>query len=369
MRELLHGECGVVEDVVVVRRSGRLGRITLNRPDALNALTGEMVGAIDAALDDLETARQITTVLIDGAGSRGLCAGGDIRFLFDAVRSGDPGRGRIFFRDEYRLNARIARYPKPVVALMDGIVMGGGVGLSAHAAIRVVTERSKVAMPEVGIGFAPDVGGTWLLSRAPGQLGTHIALTGAPLNAADAILCGLADCYLPSAGLDALIERLAEVEAQAVVTDDSGRAGSPPPGVMSEAREWIDSLYAADSAEEIVARLQGSGHPGARAAAAAIAAKSPTSIKVALRALRHANSLPTLEACLDAEYRISSTFLETPDFAEGVRAAVVDKDRNPRWAPPNLEEVTAEVIDPFFARRDDELNLADQMTTGETTTR
>jgi enoyl-CoA hydratase len=337
---------------VLVRVDGRAGRITLNRPETLNALTLEMVRSAQAALDGFEGDPAVTTVVIDGAGERALCAGGDIRSIYDAARGNDPAP-RTFWAEEYRLDARIARYPKPIVAIMDGIVMGGGVGLSAHARHRIVTERSTVAMPEVGIGFAPDVGGTWLLSRAPGQVGTHLALTAGRAGAADAIGCGLADRHVASAALPDLLDALGREDAAGAI---DRFASTPAAGSLGAARPWIDAGYAGDDAAEIVGRLRAAGGPAA-AAADEIATKSPTSVKVALRALRAARSLPTLEACLEMEYRISTTFLDTPDFVEGVRAAVIDKDRKPRWEPAHLDEVTGADVDRFFTPRTDDLHL------------
>jgi enoyl-CoA hydratase len=333
---------------VLVGRSGRLGRITLNRPKALNALTLEMVQGIGRALTDFEAAAEVTTVLIDGAGDRGLCAGGDIRAFYEAMLRGDPAPRR-FWREEYRLNARIARYPKPIVVIMDGIVMGGGVGIAAHATLRVVTERTTVAMPEVGIGFAPDVGSTWLLARAPGELGTHLALTAARLGAADAIACGLAGYYAPTSSLPALI-RLLEIGDAYHALD---RMGEPPPigSTLRERRSWIDECYRVDTVEEIVRRLRETERADAQAAADEIVSKSPTAVKVTLRALRAARSLRSIEACLDMEYGISTTFLDTPDFVEGVRAAIIDKDRTPHWTPDRLEWVTDEMVSRFFGSR------------------
>jgi enoyl-CoA hydratase len=314
-----------------------------------------MVTAIDRALSEFETS-DVATVAIDGAGERGLCAGGDIRAIYDAILSSDPAP-RSFWRHEYRLNARIARYPKPIVAIMDGIVMGGGVGISAHAALRVVTERTTVAMPEVGIGFAPDVGSTWLLAQAPGELGTHVGLTGTRLGAADAIACGLAGYYLPTSSLPALFHMLAHGDpyiSLAALSESPAPAGRP----LSGSRSWIDTCYGYDTVEEIVRRLRGSDHIDAHAAADEIASKSPTSLKVTLRALRAACSSKSIEECLEREYRISTTFLDIADFVEGVRAAVIDKDRNPRWNPERLGLVTDEMVERFFATRQDELLLA-----------
>ncbi len=337
---------------VLVNVEGYLGRITLNRPEALNALTLGMVRIIDNALEAFADDSRIVTVVIDGAGDRALCAGGDIRSIHTAALAGDPSP-RVFWAEEYRLNAVIARYRKPIVAIMDRIVMGGGVGISAHASHRVVTERSLVAMPEVGIGFAPDVGGTWLLSRAPGEVGTHLALTAARINAADAIYSGLADHYVPSDDLDNLLNDLTSGHPHVVF---GGRHADPGPASLETDRSWIDDCYRGDSVEEILGRLRDQDGHGATAAEA-IASMSPTSLKVTLRALREARELPSLERCLEMEHRISSTFLDTPDFIEGVRAAVVDKDRQPKWNPADLESVNHADVERFFVPRQGDLQL------------
>jgi enoyl-CoA hydratase len=307
-----------------------------------------MVRILDATLAAWAEDPGIDTVVLSGAGERGLCAGGDIRTMHDDARDGDGTATEAFWRDEYRLNARIARCPKPYVALMDGIVMGGGVGVSAHGGVRVVTERSRVAMPETTIGFVPDVGGTFLLSRAPGELGTHLALTGVSVGAADALLCGLADHFVPSRRLDALRAELASVPAAEAVRRLAGEAAG---GVLAEGREWIDRCYAADTVEEIVERLTDSGVPEAKEAAETILAKSPTSVKATLEAMRRARGLGTLERVLEQEYRVSCVALRRPDMVEGVRAQIVDKDRNPQWSPATLGEVTPEAVAEFFAPR------------------
>ncbi|WP_395358711.1 enoyl-CoA hydratase/isomerase family protein [Streptomyces sp. YH02] len=330
---------------VLLRTEGRAGFLTLNRPRAINALTHAMVLAVDAALTAWEHDPAVTTVVIEGAGERGLCAGGDIRAIHDDARAGGSASAA-FWRDEYRLNARIARYPKPYVALMDGIVMGGGVGVSAHGSVRVVTERSRVAMPETGIGFVPDVGGTYLLGRAPGELGTHLALTGGQVGAADAILAGLADHFVPSARLPALIRDLARLPADEAVARHTTTA---PPGVLAEQREWIDACYRAETVETVVERLFDTGVPAAKEAATTLLAKSPTALKTTLATLRRSRALGTLEQVLDLEFRVSCAALTTPDLVEGIRAQVVDKDRDPRWNPPTLPEVTDESVARHFA--------------------
>ncbi|WP_405986762.1 enoyl-CoA hydratase/isomerase family protein [Streptomyces sp. NBC_00872] len=338
------------DEPVLLGRAGRTAHITLNRPRALNALTHPMVLRISEALAEWEDDESVTAVLLSGAGERGLCAGGDIRAVHEDVRAGGSA-SPAFWRDEYRLNARIARFPKPYVALMDGIVMGGGVGVSAHGGPRIVTERSSVAMPETAIGLVPDVGGTYLLSRAPGELGTHLALTGGAVGAADALLCGLADHFVPSERLAALRAALAGPavrEAADVIRTVREYGTAAPEGRLAADREWIDTCYAAGTVEEIVERLLAAGLPAAKEAAETILTRSPTALKATLEAMRRARRLPTLERVLDQEYRTSCAALATPDLLEGIRAQVVDKDRRPRWSPRELAEVTEADVARFF---------------------
>lgn len=335
------------EDKVLTTVRGRIGRITLNRPRAINALDHAMVDEIRAVLTKWEGDDAVAAVLVDGAGDRGLCAGGDVRMMRDSAIAADT-RAAAFWRDEYLLNAHIARYTKPYVVLMDGVVMGGGVGISAHGSVRVVTERSVIGMPETTIGFVPDVGGTHLLSRAPGELGTHLALTAGSVGAGDAVHLGLADHYVPSdrlVDLTAALERENSVEG---VTEVVGRyAEVGPAAELPGQRHWIDACYSADTAEEIVERLRSHGDPDAAKAAETILRKSPTSVKVTLAALRRARELPDLPTVLEQEYRVSCATLTAPDLAEGIRAQVVDKDRAPVWDPARLEEVTD--VERFFA--------------------
>jgi enoyl-CoA hydratase len=331
-----------------------LGRITLDRPKAINALNHDMVKAIAAALDAWEHNDLVRAVVLDGEGERGLCAGGDIRSIYADARSGGTD-SLAFWADEYRLNARIASYPKPYVALMDGLVMGGGVGVSAHGSLRVVTERSRVGMPEVGIGFVPDVGGTYLLSRAPGLLGTHIAFTTAQLSGADAIHSGLADYFVPSGRLGELVDALGEGAPSEIVRSFAEPA---PVSELAAQQSWIDECYTAPTVEQILTRLREHGE-AASSAAKEIEGKSPTALKVTLRALRSAAELPDLETVLAQEFRISTAALHSPDFAEGIRAQIIDKDRNPAWSPATLAEVTDERVEAFFAPLgDDEWTVA-----------
>ncbi|WP_328557600.1 enoyl-CoA hydratase/isomerase family protein [Streptomyces sp. NBC_00358] len=334
------------EESVLVHIDGRAAHLVLNRPKALNALNHAMVRRIDRALAAWEHDPSVETVVITGAGERGLCAGGDIRVVHDDARDGDGTASAAFWRDEYHLNARIARCPKPYVAVMDGIVMGGGVGISAHGSARVVTERSRIAMPETGIGFVPDVGGTHLLALAPGELGTHLALTGASIGAGDALLCGLADHYLPSSSLPRFVADLADLP----VPEALARHARPaPPGELAERREWIDACYTADTVEEIIQRLLAVGDPAAKETAELLLGKSPTALKVTLVAVRRARRLGSLERVLDQEYRVSCAALSAPDLVEGVRAQIIDKDRDPRWSPATLAEVTDADVERFFA--------------------
>ncbi|MGX6447518.1 enoyl-CoA hydratase/isomerase family protein [Patulibacter sp. S7RM1-6] len=344
------------EAEVLVRTDGALGHLTLNRPKAINALTLDMVRAIEAALDRFEADDAVRVVLLDGAGERGLCAGGDIVALQRSAIEGTDVAAT-FWREEYALNARIARYPKPIVAVMDGVVMGGGIGLAGHASHRLATERLISAMPECGIGFAPDVGGTWLLSRGEGELGTHLALTGERLGAHDAVAAGLADRIVASAALPQLLEDLRGGDVDAAIEAAEDVEVEIPRGKLTAARRWIADAYAHDAVEEIVAALRERDEPEAAKAADELAAKAPTSLKVTLRALRSARDLPSLEAALTQEYRVSCAFLETPDFVEGIRAQVVDKDRDPRWRPATLEEVDDADLDRYFAPREDDLDL------------
>ncbi|MDT9592113.1 enoyl-CoA hydratase/isomerase family protein [Nocardioides zeae] len=332
------------EAPVLLERRGRAAVLTLNRPRAINALTHEMVGLLDRALRELADDASVEVVVLRGAGERGLCAGGDIVAIHRDATTGGTG-SEDFWRDEYVLNALIARYPKPYVALMDGIVLGGGVGVSAHGSVRVVTERTRIGMPETGIGFVPDVGGTWLLSHAPGELGTYVALTAGHVDGADAIAIGLADHYVASGDLDRLVDLLAARpldEALGEVTTE------PPASRLLASRPWVDAGFAADDVRDVLAALRERPEPEAAEAADAVAAKSPTAVAVTLRALRGARAMGSLEEALAQEYRIVLRMLRGHDFPEGIRAQVIDKDRSPRWRPASADDVTADVVSAHF---------------------
>lgn len=343
------------EHQVRAARQADLGRITLTRPTAINALSGAMIDVIDAALEQWSTDPSVALAVIDGEGERGLCAGGDIKALYGSAH-GDGAVARSLWRSEYRMNARIAGYPKPVLALMHGLVLGGGVGISAHASLRAVTANSQLGMPETGIGMVPDVGGTWLLGRAPAELGTHLALTGSMLGPADAIFCGLADVLIDDDQLAALRNVADAASALALIEDARQRNDAWPVSDWS----WVSACYAADTVAEIVDRLIAHGSAQASAAAAVITGRSPTAQVVTLRALRSAAELPSLRHALDQEYRLVCQRLVDPDFAEGIRAQVIDKDRKPRWNPATLADVDPAFVDRHFAvRANDELGLAE----------
>ena len=340
-------------DDVLTHIDARVGFITLNRPKAINSLTHPMVTAMDAALRAWADDDAVQTVVLTGAGERGLCAGGDVVALYHSAKAGGA-EARSFFFDEYRLNARIGRYPKPYVAVMDGIVMGGGVGVSGHGNVRVVTDTSKIAMPEVGIGFIPDVGGTFLLSRAPGGLGLHAGLTGAPFGAGDAIAMGFADHYVPHGALESFVRAVAADGVDAALGRFTEEAPASP---LAAQRDWIDECYSGKTISDIVAALRSRGDGPASAAADLIATRSPVALAVTLAAVRRAAQLRTLEDVLVQEYRVSCASLRSHDFVEGIRAQLVDKDRNPQWSPSSIATVTDADIEQYFTPADPDLTF------------
>jgi enoyl-CoA hydratase/carnithine racemase len=340
------------ENDLIVRREGSAGIIRLNRPKAINAVTLEMFRGIDKALDRFQDDPAIGLILLEGAGDRGLCAGGDIRALYDSSRA-NGDLGKILWREEYILNARIARFPKPYVAFMDGIVMGGGVGLSAHGAHRVVTERTKLAMPEVGLGFFPDVGGTWLLSHSPGEIGTYFGLTGQTMNGPDAIYARFADAVVPSGQLPVLRRLLTEIRPGTASSEVRGLiddfATGETAGPVAAQQADVDRWFSYDRMEDILAGLRHDGSELALSTLKALNEKSPRGMVVTLRLLRLARGASSLEECLVREYRAALEVFRSDDFREGVRAAVIDKDRSPKWSPSRVEDVTPQMLAPYFA--------------------
>ncbi len=336
---------------VIVERRGTAGIIRLNRPKALNSLTTPMVRAIAAALEEFVADPSVASVVIMGEGERGFCAGGDIRAIHMSGRAGD-GLAETFWREEFRLNHRIANYPKPYVALMDGITMGGGVGLSSHGRHRIVTERTRLAMPETGIGYFPDIGATWLLPHMPGESGTWMALTGLDINAADAIHAGLADFYIPSARLEEAVRQVADLPAGSS-SDDVDAAlrqlsQQPGEGSLQANAAMIDRAFHFNSVEDIVSALAREEGEFAAETRRVMLTRSPTSLKLALRLLRAGRQSRTLAECLARELGACMHILLGADFYEGVRAAVIDKDRNPKWSPPTIALVNDEMIGRFF---------------------
>ncbi len=341
-------------DEVLTRAHGGVRFLILNRPKAINSLTHSMVRTMHSVLRDWESDDDVHTVVIAGAGDRGLCAGGDIVAIYHSILTDGGSETRKFYHDEYILNHYIARYPKPYVVLMDGIVMGGGVGVSVHGSTRVVTDTSKMALPEVGIGFVPDVGGTYYLSRAPGNLGLHAALTGSPFSGSDAIAMGFADHYVSHTALYDFAQAIVDDGLDAAV---KRHAVAPPSSNLVAQRSWIDECYAGDTVADIVAALRGHDAGPANDAANLIATRSPTALAVALEAVRRAARLDTLEDVLRQEYRVSCATLRSHDHAEGIRAQVIDKDRNPQWSPSSLSAVSAADVEAFFAPAENDLSF------------
>ncbi|MFN3658795.1 MAG: enoyl-CoA hydratase/isomerase family protein [Pseudolabrys sp.] len=345
---------------ILFERRGAAGLVTLNRPQALNALTHDMVLRLRAQLDAWAGEEAITRVIVTAAGGRAFSAGGDIRALYELGQAGRHEEALQFWRDEYPLNALIKNYRKPYIALIDGIVMGGGVGVSVHGSHRVAGDRYAFAMPEVGIGFFPDVGATWFLPRMPGEAGTFCALTGERFNAADAVAAGLATHHVASARFPDLIEGLCgTVSVDAVLAAFAEPAGEGP---IAARRATIDRLFAGDDVEAILGALDREAASASADAewagktAAVMRTKSPTSLKIALQQVRRGRDFD-FAACMRAEFRIVSRLIHGHDFHEGVRAVIVDKDNSPRWNPATLAAVSEAEVNRHFAPLDVELRL------------
>ncbi len=341
-------------DEILFDRIGAAAIIRLNRPKALNSLNLAMVHAMKPALTRFAEDDTVACVVLTGEGERGLCAGGDIRAIYALGQAGDPEVSR-FWREEFPINHRIAHYPKPYVALMDGIVMGGGVGIAAHGRYRIVTERTRLAMPETGIGYVPDVGMTWLLPKAPGEAGTFMGLTGEIVGAADVIHAGLADACVPSERLPELVRALGtlspgaeESSVRAVVEWFEVPAGD---SMLAREQALIDRCFSFDRVEEIMAALAREPGDFASATRDTIARRSPTSLKLTLRLLRRGRDSSSLVECLEREFTAACEILRQHDFYEGVRAAIIDKDRDPKWSPARLEDVREEDLDGYFSAR------------------
>jgi len=330
---------------IIFERNGALGLITLNRPKALNALTHAMCVVMKSKLDEWANDPAVLAVAIRGAGDRALCAGGDIRALYDSGRDGTPYAFE-FYRDEYRLNAAIKHFPKPYIALIRGIVMGGGVGVSVHGSHRVADETAVFAMPETGIGLFPDVGGSYFLPRCPGEIGMYLALTGARLKTADMLYAGIATHHVVGSRTDELLARLVAGE-----TPDTAIAALAMPSAaapLAQQQAEIDRHFATASVEAILASLDSAGDEWAHATAATIRTKSPTSLKLAYRQL-HAGKSLGFDDCMRMEMRMVARVIAGAEFYEGVRATIIEKDNAPKWRPATLAEVRKQDIDAYFS--------------------
>lgn len=334
-------------DEVLIRRDGSAGFLSLNRPSALHALTLDMVHAMTAALLEWRGDDEVQAVIIDHAEGRGFCAGGDIAFLRNSALNDGGVSGRKFFHDEYQLNHLLFTYPKPVVAFMDGITMGGGVGISQPARFHVATENTRYAMPETGIGLFPDVGGGWYLSRLPGRIGQFLALTGARLDGAECLWAGLATHYLAHETLAEAKERITHGHDPAQVLAALGE--TPPEARIEGNAAQILKHFASDRYEDILASLEADDSEWAAKELATLHTKSPQTCKVALRQLHDSLECADFAANMAMEYRIASRVLTRPDFAEGVRAVIVAKTMDPRWDPATPEGVGGDLIDSIFA--------------------
>jgi enoyl-CoA hydratase len=332
---------------LIARREGSAGILSLNRPQALHALTVEMVQAMTAALLEWRDDPAVKAVMIDHAEGRGFCAGGDVALIRNSALNDGGVAGRKFFFDEYRLNALIFDYPRPVVAFMDGITMGGGVGIAQPARYRVATEHTRFAMPETGIGLFPDVGGGWYLSRLPGRLGQFLALTGARLDGAECLWAGLATHYLPATTLEEAKSRIAAGHEPGGVL--SALSATPPDARIADQMVAISKHFASDRLEDILASLERDDGEWAAKELATLRTRSPLSCKVTLRQLAESANLKDFHANMAMEYRIGGRAIMQPDFAEGVRAVLVDKDHAPKWNPATPEAVSNEMVEAHFA--------------------
>lgn len=316
-----------------IRIEGRAGRITLTRPKALNALTWEMIRAIDAALAGWEDDPAVALVIIDAEGDKAFCAGGDLAEMYRTAKAGDFDFGRRFWAEEYRLNARIDAYPKPYVALMQGYVMGGGVGVSCHGSHRVVCEGTKIAMPECAVGLVPDVGGSWLLSQAPGRLGEYLGMTGVRMGPGDAIGCGFADMFVPRAAWPALIEEMT-LSGDPACLAEAARAPGPSP--LLDTRPRIDRLFGLETAAGIAEAVSAEGWTEV---IGPLHDNSPLSVACTLALIHTVRHLSGVPEALAMEYRFTSRAASDGDFIEGIRAAIIDKDRQPHWRLDSLAAV------------------------------
>jgi len=326
-----------MNDDIQIRIEGRAGRITLNRPQALNAVTYQMCLAIEAALDAWASDDAVALVMIDAMGERAFCAGGDIQEMYDTGTAGDFAYGRKFWADEYRMNAKMFRFPKPVVTFLQGYTMGGGVGVGCHGSHRIVCESSKIAMPECGIGLVPDVGGTLLLARAPGRLGEYLGVSAARMGPGDAIYAEFADYYIPQAGWDLLKTALIAGDLGAV----DAAAQAPPDSPLAAQQGALDQLFSGETLRDVLVDLKhGVDREVADAALTLMGRNSPLAMACAIELVHRARSLDDIAHALRNEYRFTARSMEHGDFLEGIRAAIIDKDRAPKWKHTRAQDVT-----------------------------
>ncbi|MGR3515202.1 MAG: enoyl-CoA hydratase/isomerase family protein [Paracoccaceae bacterium] len=342
---------------IALRKVGRVGRITLNRPEALNAVTHDMIHQISAILPDWAADPEVSMVVIDATGDRAFCAGGDLMGIYNAMVAGDYDMPRQFWRDEYAMNAALFHFPKPVATFLQGFTMGGGVGVGCHGSHRIVGETSRIAMPECGIGLAPDVGGTLLLARAPGRLGEYLGTTGHRMDPGDAVLAGFADYYVPEAAWPALIERL---EQTGDWTEIDAAAKTTRPSALAETQVQIDAAFAGETFRDIVAALRADDSPWARATLKAIDRNAPRAMAGAVELVHRARAKDTIEAALTQEYRFNHRIAAQGDFQEGIRALIVDKDKRPSWGTDAIDSASlAEVAGLLMPLGAEELTLED----------
>lgn len=339
------------QDELLTSVEGALGVITLNRPKAVNALSYNMIGLLDDALTEFEHNDAVHAVLVQGSGDRGLCSGGDVVSLHKSAVENDLAGVVPFFRDEYTVDHRIYAYPKPYIVIMNGLVLGGGVGISASGSHRVATDSTRLGMPEVGIGFSPDVGGPYYLANAPCHIGNYMALTGSHISGADAVYVGMADVFVPDEQIDGLIQRLQGIDGPEQVDTILTEFHQPTPSPLEAEAHWIETAFGGDTVEEIVSAVQQEADQGneiAQQAVKALQRNSPTGMKVALEAIRRAKNMSLAETLVQ-DLRTTMNAVAGTELAEGIRAQLIDKDRNPQWSPARIEEVSAETVRGFFA--------------------
>lgn len=342
------------ERELVVTTDASLGHFLLNRPKVLNSLSLTMVREMETALDRFEIDDSVRAIWMTGAGDRAFCAGGDIRALYDAGKAGED-LPETFWREEYLLDERISRFRKPIISVWNGITMGGGVGLAAHASHRIVIERTRFAMPEAGIGFFPDVGASWLLTRKPSHFGTYVALTGANCGPYETILAGMADHFVPEASLPALMAAIRNLGPgagrDAVSGIIAGFAAVPTPADPIDRLALIDRCFGLATIEDILDALAHEDDPFAAATRTTLLSKSPTSLKVTLELYLKGRSASDLRTCLEHEFSVTAGMISGHDFYEGVRAAIIDKDRSPRWSPAEISSVSKADVAAYFVPR------------------